>query len=78
MTLLSGCENPNRIGTAPPGASLTKEEAALFQCPDPPVLADGAEEYEDVLGTALSLRSALDWCRDLNERLIGLATSVAK
>ncbi|CAH2606124.1 conserved protein of unknown function (plasmid) [Rhodovastum atsumiense] len=60
-----------------PQAALTPSEAELFRCPPPPVLPEGAVGYEDVLAVALRLRAALDTCRDMDSRLIELATRPA-
>lgn len=57
-----------------PVPALSVAEGELYRCAAPPMLAADAEEYEDVLGTALSLRASLDDCRERNDKLIGVAT----
>lgn len=59
---------------APPVPALSEAEGEQFRCAPSPTLPAGAESYEDVLGLALRLRDGLDTCRDLNGRVIALAT----
>jgi hypothetical protein len=42
-----------------------------------PLLRPSKETYEDIVAEALRLRDVLDDCRDLNGRLIDLATKPA-
>ncbi len=60
---------------APPPVSAA--EAELFRCQSAPVLAAGAEAYEDLEDLALRLRDAYDGCADKDSRLIGLVTKPA-
>ena len=60
----------------PSDALLSPAEGELYRCGPAPEAAPGAAAYEDVLGVALRLRAAYDTCRDLNGRLVGIATKV--
>jgi hypothetical protein len=60
---------------APPPVSVAEGE--LFRCAPTPLLGPSDDAYEDVLAEALRLREVLDDCRDMNNRLIDLATKPA-
>jgi len=68
---------PLTVVSQPAPPPVSAEEGELFRCPAPPVLAAGAEAYEDVEDLALRLRGAYDTCRDMDSRLIELATKPA-
>jgi hypothetical protein len=73
----TGSVRPLVTVSQPAAPPISVAEGELFRCPAPPVLAPGAEAYEDLEGVALRLRDAYDSCRDLDERLIALATKPA-
>lgn len=82
MLLLAGCASkpeaaPLVTVSQPAPPPVSTEEGELFRCAAPPVLADGATAYEDLEELALKLRDAYDTCRDMDSRLIDLATKPA-
>lgn len=62
--------------TQPGRPAVTPAEAVQFRFADAPRLAPGVPDYDELLGYATSLRSAYDDCRDLNGRLLDLATKM--